>query len=120
MQLVKQHARYGSMMEGKSEGREPDRTEDYLLPSYWNARFRDEEKYDWFKGYSSFKHLLQPHLKTTDRILILGCGNSSLTADLWKDGFQDITSIDLSEANPLLLRYCHCHTATLSICQAET
>lgn len=83
-----------------SHGREPAKTEEYLLPSYWDERFQDEEKYDWFKGYSTFKHLLRPHLKTQDRILVLGCGNSSMTADLWNDGFKHITSIDLSEVSP--------------------
>ena len=81
----------------KNAGREPEKTADYLLPSYWNNRFGDEEKYDWFKDYSTFKHLLQPHLKASDKILILGCGNSTMSADLWRDGYKDVTSIDLSE-----------------------
>ena len=29
---------------------------------------------------------------------MLGCGNSSLPLDLWKEGYRDITSIDLSPA----------------------
>ena len=86
-----------SMNGNVSRGREPAKTEEYLLPGYWDTRFREEEAYDWFKGYSSFKHLLLPQLKTTDRILVLGCGNSNMTADLWNDGFKDITSIDLSK-----------------------
>lgn len=85
------------MEQGHNKGREPGKTSDYLLPSYWNDRFRDEKGYEWFKGYEEFKHLLLPHLCPGDKILILGCGNSSLTLDLWRDGFKDITSIDLSE-----------------------
>lgn len=27
---------------------------------------------------------------------MLGCGNSSLPVDLWKDGFKDITAVDIS------------------------
>ena len=86
-----------SMSINGPHGREPAKTEDYLLPEYWNTRFQEEEEYDWFKGYSTFKHLLLPQLKKNDRVLVLGCGNSSLTADMWNDGFKDITSIDLSE-----------------------
>ena len=86
-----------SMNSNGPQSREPAKTEDYLLPGYWDTRFQEEEAYDWFKGYSTFKHLLLPHLQLTDRILVLGCGNSSMTADLWNDGFKDITSIDLSE-----------------------
>ena len=55
-----------------------------------------EEQYDWFKGYKEFRHLVAPHLDPSSRILVLGCGNSSLTFDLCRDGFTCITSIDLS------------------------
>jgi 2-polyprenyl-3-methyl-5-hydroxy-6-metoxy-1,4-benzoquinol methylase len=39
-----------------------------------------------------------PHLAgdPSPRILVLGCGNSSLPFDLRRDGFSRITSIDLS------------------------
>lgn len=57
-----------------------------------------EEEYEWFKGYREFAHLVTPHLQPSSKILILGCGNSSLTADLFSDGFQGITSVDLSPA----------------------
>ena len=55
-----------------------------------------EEEYDWFKGYREFRHLVAPHLDPSSRILVLGCGNSSLSLDLCRDGFTRITSIDLS------------------------
>ena len=87
------------MREHTPQGREPQSNAEYLEPSYWDERFRTEHAYEWFKGYGEFRHLLLPHLKPTDRILVLGCGNSSLTADLWADGFQSITSIDISEAS---------------------
>ena len=32
----------------------------------------------------------------TDRILVVGCGNSPFTAALYDDGFKDVTSIDFS------------------------
>ena len=48
------------------------------------------------QGYGEFRHLLVPHLKPTDRILVLGCGNSALSMDLYRDGFKDVTSVDLS------------------------
>lgn len=84
-------------METEHGGTEPEKTAEYLEPEYWNRRFRTEETYDWLKGYAEFRHLIRPHLSTGDKILVVGCGNSSLTQDLWRDGFQDVTSIDLSE-----------------------
>lgn len=41
---------------------------------------------------------MTPHLQPFSKILVLGCGNSSLTADLFSAGFQRITSVDLSPA----------------------
>ncbi len=57
-----------------------------------------EEEYEWFKGYKEFSHLVTPHLDASSRILVLGCGNSSLTTDLFCDGFQSLSSVDLSPA----------------------
>ena len=60
--------------------------------------FLQEDEYEWFKGFAEFRHLLLPHLKPSDRILILGCGNSLLPMDLWREGFREVTSVDLSPA----------------------
>ena len=57
-----------------------------------------EDEYEWFKAFAEFRHLLLPHLRPGNKILILGCGNSLLPMDLWREGFRDITSVDLSPA----------------------
>ncbi|KAL3144077.1 hypothetical protein ABBQ32_003872 [Trebouxia sp. C0010 RCD-2024] len=75
----------------------PDRNEQYLEMGYWNTRFDSEQHYDWFKGFNEFKHLCIGHLQCTDSICILGCGNSTLTQDLYNSGYQNLTSVDLSE-----------------------
>ena len=48
------------------------------------------------QGYGEFRHLVIPHLLPHHRILVLGCGNSSLSVELWGDGFKHVTSVDLS------------------------
>ncbi|WVZ04178.1 hypothetical protein V8G54_024984 [Vigna mungo] len=83
----------------------------YLNPSYWDERFSKEEEYEWFKDYSHFRHLIQPHLtphsavtifggtwltRTYLQVLELGCGNSQMCEQLHKDGTTNITCIDLS------------------------
>ncbi|PPR87703.1 hypothetical protein GOBAR_AA32992 [Gossypium barbadense] len=68
----------------------------YLDPNYWNQRFSNEEHYEWFKDYSHFRHLMQSHIKPNSSVLELGCGNSQLCEELYKDGITDITCIDLS------------------------
>ena len=57
-----------------------------------------EDEYEWFKGFAEFRHLVLPHLLKEDRILIIGCGNSLMAMDLWREGYRDITSVDLSQA----------------------
>lgn len=78
---------------------EPEKNVEYLKKEYWDRRFDVEEQYDWFKKFEDFSHLVKPHIKEDDSILVLGCGNSSLTFELYKLGFRDITSIDLSEVS---------------------
>ncbi|KAG2705574.1 hypothetical protein I3843_05G053200 [Carya illinoinensis] len=68
----------------------------YLDPQYWNDRFSNEEHYEWFKDYSHFRHLIQAHLKPNSTVLELGCGNSQLCEELYKDGITETTCIDLS------------------------
>lgn len=41
-----------------------------------------EEHYEWCRSYGEFRHLLRPQLADHDRVIILGCGNSSLPTDL--------------------------------------
>eukprot|EP01018_Ginkgo_biloba_P032051 Gb_17789 [translate_table: standard] len=68
----------------------------YLNPQYWNERFETEEHYEWFKDYSYFRHLVALHVRPTDTVLELGCGNSQMCEGLYKDGITQITCIDLS------------------------
>ncbi|KAF9620208.1 hypothetical protein IFM89_010943 [Coptis chinensis] len=75
----------------------PSTASAYLDPNYWDKRFSSEEHYEWFKDYSHFQHLIQQHISpTSSSVLELGCGNSKLCEELFKDGITDITCIDLS------------------------
>ncbi|XP_071454716.1 EEF1A lysine methyltransferase 4-like [Hetaerina americana] len=75
----------------------PSSNASYKDVNYWNERYSKEESYDWFKSYESFKHLIKDCVSSSDRILMLGCGNSSLSEHMYEDGFQNIVNIDYSE-----------------------
>ena len=71
---------------------------------YWDERFLEEEQgnkkqHEWFSTYSDFRHIvtkISPP-KITRNILVLGCGNSTLSADLLSDYTNSIiTSHDYS------------------------
>ncbi|GAB4853937.1 hypothetical protein Ancab_018146 [Ancistrocladus abbreviatus] len=68
----------------------------YLDPRYWDERFAKEEHYEWFKDYSHFRHLILQHIKPNSSVLELGCGNSQLSEEMYKDGITNITCTDLS------------------------
>lgn len=73
-----------------------DRNELYGTVEYWNERYSTEESFDWFKDYSQIRELLVELIPNKDsRILMLGCGNSTLSGDMYNDGFTNITNIDV-------------------------
>ncbi len=64
---------------------------------YWNKFFRyRKDSFEWYAEYEELKHVLNRYIKQNDSILVIGCGNSSLSADLYDSGFKDNTSIDIS------------------------
>ncbi|CDS13917.1 hypothetical protein LRAMOSA06090 [Lichtheimia ramosa] len=78
----------------------PDDPTAYKTQAYWEDRYKNEDAettFDWFKTYSDLKPLLDEQIKSKDAsILMLGCGNSTLGEDMYKDGYKNITNIDYS------------------------
>ncbi|CAM9313829.1 unnamed protein product, partial [Ectocarpus fasciculatus] len=67
--------------------------------SYWDERYASsEETFDWYQDYSTLRPYIIPHLKKAAdfEILVPGCGNSRLGADIYSDGFVNITNVDIS------------------------
>ena len=64
---------------------------------YWEDRFAEEDEYDWLLTYEQLQTHLIPLLRPLERILVVGCGNSGLSAGLYDSGFTDIVNIDFSE-----------------------
>lgn len=71
--------------------------EKFKEKQYWDERYETEETFDWFCQLSSFEHLLFQHIEPSDRILNLGCGNSSLSASLYVKGYENIENMDFSQ-----------------------
>lgn len=71
---------------------------DYKLKSYWDNRFEVEEQYDWLVKFDEIQQYIIPKMTSMDaKILIVGCGNSTFSSDLYDFGFKNITNIDFSE-----------------------
>lgn len=52
---------------------------------------------EWLENYQSLRPILQKVLSHSHRILNIGCGNSSLSSELYQNGFKQVTNIDFSE-----------------------
>ncbi|KAM6160625.1 EEF1A lysine methyltransferase 4 [Erethizon dorsatum] len=90
----------------------PERNFEYREVQYWDQRYRgaaDSAHYEWFGNFSSFRALLEPELRPEDRILVLGCGNSALSYELFIGGFPNVTSVDYSSVvvAAMQARYAH-------------
>jgi len=73
---------------------------DYGSPSYWDERYavEDGSNFDWYCDFGTLKAYLMPYIMfdAENEILIAGCGNSRLGADLYDVGFHNLTCIDRS------------------------
>jgi 2-polyprenyl-3-methyl-5-hydroxy-6-metoxy-1,4-benzoquinol methylase len=73
----------------------------YGDPKYWDERYKSEleSTFDWLEDYETLKSLfLGLNLNKSEvKVLVLGCGNSKLSEEMYDDGFCNIYNIDISD-----------------------
>ncbi|KAM7351156.1 eEF1A lysine and N-terminal methyltransferase homolog [Cochliomyia hominivorax] len=71
---------------------------EFAQTDYWNAFFkkRGEKAFEWYGEYVELCEQIHKYIKYNDKILMLGCGNSKLSMDMYDMGFKDIVNIDIS------------------------
>lgn len=71
---------------------------DFHSKSYWEDFFkiRGGEAFEWYGTFKDIRSLVLSKAKSTDKILIVGCGNSEFSAELYDAGFDQITNLDFS------------------------
>ncbi|TEB36742.1 S-adenosyl-L-methionine-dependent methyltransferase [Coprinellus micaceus] len=78
----------------------PKKNEEYGTKEYWNHRYSQEadDDFDWFKSYADLAPIMHDLIPDKNsRILMLGCGNSRLSEDMWEDGYHNIVNTDYSD-----------------------
>ncbi|XP_037518194.1 eEF1A lysine and N-terminal methyltransferase [Rhipicephalus sanguineus] len=78
----------------------PKASSEFASEKYWNEFFhkRGKAAFEWYGEFWQHAETIFKYLKeSTDKILIVGCGNSTLSADLYDSGYRNITSIDISD-----------------------
>ncbi|ALC40309.1 CG2614 [Drosophila busckii] len=76
----------------------PRTREEFGQTDYWNEFFkkRGEKAFEWYGEYLELCDQIHKYIKPADKILMLGCGNSKLSMDMYDTGFKEITNIDIS------------------------
>jgi SAM-dependent methyltransferase len=73
----------------------------YSDPSKWESRYEEQEgTFDWYATYKELGPIFRefcPPAQDMD-ILMLGCGNSAFSGELYEAGYEKIINIDIAEA----------------------
>ncbi len=67
------------------------------MVEYWDERYTsDKQPFEFYQYYSGLRDYILPLIGQDGKVLVVGCGNSALSEELYDDGCTDITSIDYS------------------------
>ena len=70
----------------------------YGKKEYWQDRYKkDKEPFDWYQRYSGIKDIITQYIRPEFNILMLGCGNSKMSEDMYEDGYENILNVDVSD-----------------------
>ncbi|XP_048777270.2 eEF1A lysine and N-terminal methyltransferase-like isoform X2 [Ostrea edulis] len=77
----------------------PQTHKDFQSAEYWENFFkkRGTKAFEWYGEYPELCTVLHKYVKTADKILVIGCGNSVLSENLYDVGHHNITNIDISD-----------------------
>ncbi|KAM6305409.1 eEF1A lysine and N-terminal methyltransferase isoform 2-T2 [Aegotheles albertisi] len=68
---------------------------------YWDRFFRQrgQRPFEWYGAFPELCPLLRKYLRPRDKVLVVGCGNSELSEQMYDVGMcEDIVNIDISDA----------------------
>ncbi|XP_060773541.1 eEF1A lysine and N-terminal methyltransferase isoform X2 [Neoarius graeffei] len=77
----------------------PRTAEEFSSADYWERFFRKrgEKAFEWYGDYNSLCGVLHKYIKPREKVLVVGCGNSELSEQLYDVGYRHLTNIDISE-----------------------
>lgn len=97
----------------------------YASKQYWDNAYtggKYGESFDWFgawgvraaDGGPGLAEAVRPLVQPGDRILMLGCGNSNMSALMYREGYENIVNLDISEPviDQMRRRYSHMNRMT--------
>eukprot|EP00058_Branchiostoma_floridae_P014709 XP_002600197.1 hypothetical protein BRAFLDRAFT_204501 [Branchiostoma floridae] len=72
---------------------------EFSSADYWDRFFkkRGEKAFEWYGEYPELCGVLHKYIKPQEQALVVGCGNSRLSEDLYDVGYRGLTNVDISE-----------------------
>mmetsp|Transcript_642 Transcript_642/g.697 ORF Transcript_642/g.697 Transcript_642/m.697 type:complete len:350 (+) Transcript_642:51-1100(+) len=74
--------------------------QEYADKDFWDDRFaKTKGAFDWYASWDELEEFIAPLLKEdgSDEILMVGCGNSKLSSQMYDANHKKISNIDISE-----------------------
>lgn len=77
----------------------PKSSKEFGSADYWEKFFqhRGKKTFEWYGTYLELCEVLHKYIKPKEKVLVIGCGSSELSEQLYDVGYQDIVNIDISE-----------------------
>ncbi|XP_072176738.1 eEF1A lysine and N-terminal methyltransferase-like [Diadema setosum] len=75
----------------------PKSAAEFSSAQYWDTFFkkRGSKAFEWYGDYTQLCGILHTYVRPSDRVLVIGCGNSRLGEELYDAGFHQLVSIDI-------------------------
>lgn len=76
----------------------PKDLDEFRSKSYWDSFFQNRKSipFEWYGDWKQLQKLFAKECHFTDEILVVGCGNSELSPDMYDSGYLRITNVDFS------------------------
>ena len=72
--------------------------QNYAKKEYWNERFNQTDtNFDWYADWDQLSKYFIPILNSDSNILMVGCGNSKLSNQMYLSNYKNIINIDISD-----------------------
>jgi ubiquinone/menaquinone biosynthesis C-methylase UbiE len=77
----------------------PGSGKEFRDKEYWDKFFktRGSKAFEWYGEYEHLCDVIHKYIKIDDKILVVGCGNSKLSENMYDIGLRNIVNIDLSD-----------------------